>query len=157
MKKYTQKDLDSMSGLDFAMDILQGERNKRENPYTPVSLKLDEARNELERFSEAKLTYSQLKAIFKAWEATKPSKHLAAYIVFTKDSWPGEQYTLTSCTYAVSSDNKAFQPNMGGYSIFGSCLDGSDRGVRLERYMEAETGEKDGWKVDYCLLLGHRM
>ena len=42
---------------------------------------------------------------------------------------------------------------MGGYSIFASSLDSSDRGVRLEQYMAAERGGKDGWKVDYCCLV----
>ncbi len=41
----------------------------------------------------------------------------------------------TARTYMVSSDNKAFQPNMGGYSIFASSIDGSDHMVRLDSYM----------------------
>ena len=52
----------------------------------------------------------------------------------------------------VSSDNKAFQPNMGGYSIFASSIDGSDPMVRLESYMAAEKGGKDGWKVERCYM-----
>ena len=46
--------------------------------------------------------------------------------------------------------HKAFQPNMGGYSIYGSSLDGTDVCVRLERYMVSERGEKDGWKIERC-------
>lgn len=42
---------------------------------------------------------------------------------------------------------------MGGYSIFGSSLDGSDKNVRLEQYMEDEYAGKGGWKVDYCYLI----
>ena len=52
----------------------------------------------------------------------------------------------------MSSDNKAYRPNMGGYSIFGWAIDGSDPGVRLERYMAAEKGGPNGWKVDYCYM-----
>ncbi len=64
---------------------------------------------------------------------------------------------LESRTYAVSSDNKAFQPNMGGYSIYASSLDGSDPLVRLERYMAAERGGKDGWQVERCYMMADEL
>lgn len=57
---------------------------------------------------------------------------------------------MDSRTYVVSSNNKAYQPNKNGYSIFGNALDGSDPGVRLDHYMADEHGGKNGWKVDYC-------
>lgn len=98
-----------------------------------------------------KNTYEELKAIFLAHERTNPKDHLTACIVFTADSFM-KPYSLESRTFVVSSNNKAFLPRMGGYSIFASSLDGSDRGVRLEQYMAAERGGKDGWKVDYCYL-----
>ncbi len=99
-----------------------------------------------------KITYKELKSTFLAHERTRPKNHLTAHIVFTADSFT-EPYPLESRTYVVSSNNKAFQPCMGGYSIFASSLDGSDRSVRLEQYMAAERGGKDGWKVDYCCLV----
>jgi hypothetical protein len=34
---------------------------------------------------------------------------------------------------------------MGDYSIFADCLDGSNRGVRLDWYM-AEGGNPNGWR-----------
>ncbi len=80
-----------------------------------------------------------------------PKTHLHGCIVFTEDSFD-EVFPLEARTYGVSSNNKAFQPNMGGYSIYGASLDGTDPCVRLERYMAAEYGGKDGWKVDYCYL-----
>lgn len=43
---------------------------------------------------------------------------------------------------------------MGGYSIYGSAIDGSDPCVRLEAYMKAERGGENGWEVDYCYLEG---
>lgn len=52
----------------------------------------------------------------------------------------------------MSSDNKAFLDGMGGYSIYASCLDGTDPCVRLEAYMRAEHGGEKGWKVDYCYI-----
>ena len=65
---------------------------------------------------------------------------------------PKASRKLESRTYRVSSDSKAYRPNMGGYSIFGWALDGSDPGVRLEAYMAAEKGGPSGWKVDYCYM-----
>ena len=41
---------------------------------------------------------------------------------------------------------------MGGYSIYASSLDGSDKCVRLEAYMADEHGGKDGWKIEKCYV-----
>lgn len=104
-----------------------------------------------------KIPYSEMARIFRAHESAAAQlpyhdrNHLTGCIVFTEDSFD-KPYSLEARTYAVSSDNKAYQPNMGGYSIYGSALDGSDSLVRLERYMAAEKGGKNGWKVDYCYL-----
>ena len=54
--------------------------------------------------------------------------------------------------YVVSSNNKAFIEGMGGYSIYASSLDGSDKCVRLEAYMADEHGGKDGWKIEKCYV-----
>lgn len=105
-----------------------------------------------------KLTYNELKSLFRQREErlakvpTKPEDHLIGCIVFTEDSFTA-QYSLEERTYVVSSNNKAFQPNMGGYSIYANSLDGSDRGVRLEGYMAEEGNGERGWKVDYCYLM----
>ena len=99
-----------------------------------------------------KLTYGELAKIFRDHESGHPKKHLTGAIVFTEGSFE-KDYSKESRTYIVSSENKAFMPNMGGYSIFGSALDGSDNNVRLEQFMAAEKGGKNGWKVDYCYLI----
>lgn len=99
-----------------------------------------------------KITYAELAKMFRDHEQDNPETHLTAHIVFTEDSFD-KVFPLESRTYIVSSDNKAYRPNMGGYSIFGSCLDRTDPCVRLEAYMAAEHGGKDGWKVDYCYLV----
>ena len=98
-----------------------------------------------------KITYAEMKAAFRHHEYPGAVKHLTGCIVFTEDSFE-KPYSLAARTYRVSSDNKAFQPNMGGYSIYGSAVDGSDPLVRLERYMAAEHGGANGWKVDYCYI-----
>ena len=95
------------------------------------------------------MTYSELAAQFRAQERSGTGRHMLGYIVFTEDSFT-EPYTEEQRTYVVSSDNKAYRPNMGGYSIYASSLDGVDKMVRLEQYMAAEHGGKDGWKVERC-------
>ena len=72
-------------------------------------------------------------------------KVLKGVIVFTEDSF-NAPYTEIERSYRVTSDNKAYLPNMCSNSIFGNCLDGIDLGVRLDCYM------CDGWKVDYCYI-----
>lgn len=99
-----------------------------------------------------KITYGELKRLFREHESSLSKHHLTAHIIFTEGSFE-IPYSLESRTYIVSSNNKAFMPNMGGYSIFGSSLDGSDTAVRLDAYMADEHGGKDGWRVDYCVLL----
>ena len=97
------------------------------------------------------VTYGELVSYFKAVENAKAGKHLRGYIVFTEDSFTAP-YDERARTYAVSSDNKAFQQGMGGYSIYGSSLDGTDPCVRLEQYMAAERGGKNGWKIERCYV-----
>ena len=91
------------------------------------------------------MSYPQLKAHFR--QAEKERNHTTGYIVFTADSFD-KPYTEEQRTYVVSSNNKAFIEGMGGYSIYASSLDGSDKCVRLEAYMADEHGGKDGCSAD---------
>ena len=95
------------------------------------------------------MSYPQLKAHFR--QAEKERNHTTGYIVFTTDSFD-KPYTEEQRTYVVSSNNKAFIEGMGGYSIYASSLDGSDKCVRLEAYMADEHGGKDGWKIEKCYV-----
>ena len=99
------------------------------------------------------MEYKELAAKFREHERNRDynTKPLVGYIVFTKDSFDKE-YPEEARTYKVYSDCKAYMPNMGGYSIFGSSLDGVDVNVRLERYMAEERGGAKGWKVERCYL-----
>ena len=93
------------------------------------------------------MTFAEMRSRFQ--EAEKEGKeHLSGYIVFTQDSFD-KPYDERSRTYGVSSNNKAFQSGMGGYSIFGSCLDGTDPCVRLDGYMFGE----NAWKVEKCYMM----
>lgn len=98
---------------------------------------------------EVDVTYEDMVSRFRSQERSGTGQHITGYIVFTEDSFD-KPYPLESRTYEVSSNNKAFQPNMGGYSIYARSIDGTDPMVRLERYMAAEHGGKDGWKIERC-------
>lgn len=100
------------------------------------------------------MTYSEMKNTFQELKRSSPREDLTAHIIFTEDSF-AVPYPLLSRTYLVSNDNKAFWPNIGGYSIFAYCLDkNSDQGVRLDWYM-ADEGNAGGWKVQECYILEH--
>lgn len=92
------------------------------------------------------LTYSELADRFRNAES-EGKKYLTGYIIFSQESF-NKPYDEKSRTYAVSSDNKAFKAGLGGYSIYGSCLDGSDPCVRLDGYMRGE----NAWKIEKCYL-----
>ncbi len=100
------------------------------------------------------MSYSELTAKFRAVERKR--EHLVGYIVFTEESFT-TPYSEESRTYRVSSDNKAYIPNMGGYSIYASCIDGTDPCVRLEQYMAAEWGGRDGWQVERCYCMSDEL
>lgn len=95
------------------------------------------------------MTYNELKDRFR--QAEREHKSTVGYIVFSADSFD-KPYTEEQRTYVVSSNNKAFIDGMGGYSIYGSSLDGVDRCVRLEGYMAAEYGGENGWKIERCYM-----
>lgn len=99
---------------------------------------------------EKELSYNELKELFRSAESN--GKHMTGYVVFTEDSF-NKPFSEKSRTYAVSSDNKAFRPGMGGYSIFASAVDGSDPCVRLDGLMAAEHGGTDGWKIERCYVM----
>lgn len=102
------------------------------------------------------MNYKELKKLFSDHESSFPKSHLTGYITFSSFG-PAEtqDFPWEGRTYSVSSDNKAFQSKMGGYSIFGSSLDGTDPCVRLERFMAEERGGKDGWIVEDCCIVGY--
>lgn len=72
-----------------------------------------------------------------------------AVIVFKSESF-SKKYSLKERSYVVSRDNKWFNPYMLGRSLFGSCLDGKDTGVRLDWYMY---DEERPWIIDYCYII----
>lgn len=71
-----------------------------------------------------------------------------AVIVFSQDSFT-RPYSQHQRSYAVKSDNKYFNPDMIGKSLYGNCLDGTDNGVRLDWYLGT-------WKVEFCYITKHK-
>ena len=103
-----------------------------------------------DRPENIELLYAEMVKKFREAERNGEG-HLQGCIVFTQDSFT-EPYSEEARTYIVSSNNKAFIPGMGGYSIYASSLDGSDPMVRLERYMRDEHGGENGWKIERCYM-----
>lgn len=99
---------------------------------------------------KVEMSYNELKKRFREAEE-KGKEHLKGYITFTSDSFT-EPYSEESRTYVVSSNNKAFIPNMGGIPSIDLLADGQRFDVRLEHILAAERGGKDGWKIEKCCL-----
>ena len=93
------------------------------------------------------LTWSELESRFMT--AEKELRHIVGYVTFTEGSY-SKPYSLFERTYEVSSNCKAFQSVMNGYSIFGSCVDGTDKNIRLDKYMR---DQKSPWKVEFCTVV----
>lgn len=92
------------------------------------------------------LSYKEMTDIFKKVNQCG-GRPIGGYIVFSQSNF-AKPYSAESRTYEVGSNNKAFIPSMGGYSIFGSSIDGSDMGVRLDRYMRSE----HPWEIERCYM-----
>ena len=66
--------------------------------------------------------------------------HRYAVIVFSGENWPDENYSEKSRSYRTYSDQWGWGYNYLGRQRLGSCLDGTDDNVRLDRY---------DWKIEY--------
>lgn len=100
------------------------------------------------------VSYQELKREFVQFESErkKNSSLVAkrALLVFTENSFK-TKYSRQDRTYEISSNSKAFQHWMCGYSIFGCCIGDHDY-CKLSNYM-ADEGAEDGWKIETCYIL----
>lgn len=92
------------------------------------------------------LSYKEMTDIFKMVNQYG-GRPVNGYIVFSQSNFE-KPYSIESRTYEVSNNNKAFIPGMGGYSVYGSSIDRTDVGVRLDRYMRAD----DPWEIERCYM-----
>lgn len=113
--------------------------------------------HETERFKAIREVRQQygLEALYGAEALKIVPPPLNGYVVFSQDSFK-EPYSAESRTYEFNSDNKAINCSAGGYSIYASSLDGSDKNVRIDLYMKDERGGADGWKIEKCYLRDDR-
>ena len=93
------------------------------------------------------ITFGELDSQMMKWnsEHDQEKASLSGVIVISSDSFKKE-YSLESRSYRVWNNNRAFQHDKIANSIFGSSLDETDVGVRLDWYIH------NGWKVDYCYM-----
>lgn len=94
-----------------------------------------------------KIPYSKLSQIMSEYNRRFPDKQdtpsISGVIVFKQSNWPDHLYSEKSRSYRVYNSNRTFQDGKIANSLFGSCLDGSDQGVRLDWYK---------WEVEYCYM-----
>lgn len=67
-----------------------------------------------------------------------------AVVVFKEESFD-KPFTKKERSYEIYHSSKYFQGGKISNELIGNCLDGIDKGVRLDWYL----GE---WKVDYCYI-----
>lgn len=73
-------------------------------------------------------------------QAFEEKKDIQGYVIFTEDSFV-EVYSKESRTYIFSSNNKFFNTEAMGNSLFAGSLDGTDPCVRLNDYLPH-------WKIE---------
>ena len=96
---------------------------------------------------KVELSYAELSALFRSVN-DKELPSITGYVVFTSDSFD-KPYSEESRTYRISNNNKAYQAGMGGYSIYASCLDGSEPCLRLDGHMFGI----NAWKIEKCYMI----
>lgn len=82
---------------------------------------------------------------------------IEGYITVANESFAAKSYPWNSRTYLVSSNNKAYQAGKAGYSIFGTSVDMSDVGVRLDVYLKDEHGGDKGWLIEDCGVVQYQL
>lgn len=72
-------------------------------------------------------------------------------VIKNHPKWKRE-FPLESRSYIVCGNDKYFNPEMIGRSLYGYSIDKTDMGVRLDWYIHDENKE-DRWEIDYCYLM----
>ena len=74
------------------------------------------------------------------------SKFIEGVVVYKKDGFKKEFWSLKSRSYKVKSNTWGFMTNKAGHCIIGEALDGTER-IRLDWH---------NWDVEYCYLLNNK-
>lgn len=117
----------------------------------PIETEIEDKEPDLKESDSNRLTWEEFEKIME--DACAEGKDIKGVIVFKPESFDKE-YSEKSRSYEVSSDNKYWNPEKTGNSLFGYCLDGTDQGARLDWYMHSIPKDNLGkrWEVDYCYL-----
>lgn len=117
----------------------------------PIETEIEDKEPDLKESDSNRLTWEEFEKIME--DACAEGKNIKGVIVFKPESFDKE-YSEKSRSYEVSSDNKYWNPEKAGNSLFGYCLDGTDQGARLDWYMHSIPKDNLGkrWEVDYCYL-----
>ena len=108
----------------------------------------EDSKNEVEEMAEWEAKSKADKERARAHGGITFGEMEEQFVMHNADSFD-KPLPLEARSFRVSSECKAFHPLMGGYSIFGSSLDGKEKCVRLDTYMR---DPEDPLKVDYCYL-----
>lgn len=94
-----------------------------------------------------KITYSEF--CKKMWDFNQEHDNgedggasITGVIVYKQSNFD-KPYTVEQRSYRVSNHNRCFQAGKIANSMFGSCLDGTEHGVRLDWYR---------WEPEYCYI-----
>lgn len=95
-----------------------------------------------------KISFGKLVEIMRRFNDENPDKQnapcISGVIVYDKSNFK-RSYTEKERSYRVYNNNRMFQKGMIANSLEGDCLDGTDNGVRLDRY---------DWGKEYCYYEG---
>lgn len=100
------------------------------------------------------LSYSELVTLFTGYEKIARGDvkywHPVAYIEIDNSSFD-KDYSFEARTYEVSANNKAFIPGQISTSMFGTSIDKTDVGVRLDVYVH-DKEPSARWKISKCYI-----
>lgn len=77
---------------------------------------------------------------------TSTDHTLQMVLVFTRESFPNQQFTETERSYQVGNANNRWIEGLISNALWGDCLDGKDVGVRLDYYLNE-------WTIEYAYFL----
>lgn len=90
------------------------------------------------------VSFEELNSLFRKYG---DDMSMGGIIVFDQSNF-NKKYTKLGRSYITSSSNKRYNPRMCGNSVFASCLDGSESGVRIDEWLYGA----NSFKIDRCYI-----
>lgn len=85
---------------------------------------------------QTKMDFAELES--KEWEE--------AVVVIANGPYWDKEYPLEARSYVISHNANWFKAGLISKALYGTSLDGSDVGVRLDWYF-------DEWEIEYCYIV----